>query len=178
MKLTGHTLIKLECVIEHDTDIIKLTLWQDQIPMVEDGKTYKIQKWKVRTFQGEKYIALNEESVITLSNNEIDVVPKFSEIIEQERHLIVTKIDGVESLQRYARCKSCKKKLTSTHSKLHICEICGLQQIINENYVYNTSISFLLERENSVTITLTMFEDSILKTLEIYNNAKKTHVDL
>lgn len=105
---TGCKLMKLDCVIADHTDVIKITLWDNQISAVEDRKTYKIEKGKVRTFQGEKYVTLNEDSVITLTKKEMSVVPEFSQVIEEEKSLIVTEIDGVDSLQRYARCQSCK----------------------------------------------------------------------
>lgn len=105
----------------------------------------KIEEGKLRTFEEEKYFSLNEDSIITLSSNTMNVVPQFSEIIEEQKTVIdgidgIMKIDGIESLQRNATCKLCKKKLTSTPCKLRICEICGLKQIHRSNSIGVTAL--------------------------------------
>ncbi|XP_078364150.1 uncharacterized protein LOC144648487 [Oculina patagonica] len=73
------------------------------------------------------------------------VVREFSQVVEEEKSLTVTNTDGTESLQRYARCQSCKKNLTSTDSKLHISEICGLKQIKCETLWFLESFGLTLD---------------------------------
>ena len=70
VKLTGRSLTKQDCFIADDSDVIKLTLWEKQISAVENGKTYRIDNGRVRTYQGEKYVTLNTDSTVTITKDE------------------------------------------------------------------------------------------------------------
>ena len=172
VKLTGRSLTKQDCFIADDSDVIKLTLWEKQISAVENGKTYRIDNGRVRTYQGEKYVTLNTDSTVTLTNDKNFVtVPDFLKKSEEleVKSFILNKVDGIESLQRYARCKNCRRKVKSNEEKLYTCENCGLKQIVCESDKKYTSLSLLINFDDDNNCILTMFEDVIQQMLDIYN---------
>ena len=58
--------MKLDCNIADDTNAIKLTLWDKNIPLVQEGEVYKIVNARVRSYQGKKYLSSNFDTLITI----------------------------------------------------------------------------------------------------------------
>ena len=48
--------MKLDCNIADDNNAIKLTLWDKNIPLVQEGQVYEIINARVRSYEGEKYL--------------------------------------------------------------------------------------------------------------------------
>ena len=56
VKVQERSVMKLDCNIADDTSAIKLTLWDKNIPLVQEGQVYEIVNARVRSYQGEKYL--------------------------------------------------------------------------------------------------------------------------
>lgn len=57
ISVQGLPVMKLDCNIGDDTGVIKLTLSDRNIPLVQEGHVYQFLDVRVRTFQNEKYLS-------------------------------------------------------------------------------------------------------------------------
>lgn len=91
--------MKLDCNIADDTSAIKLTLWDKNISLVQEGQVYEIVNARVRSYQGEKYLSTNFDTIITTVKSDernIKVVSQLKEDQESnsENTIIVNRIGG------------------------------------------------------------------------------------
>ena len=144
VKVQERSVMKLDCNIADDTSAIKLTLWDKNIPLVQEGQVYEIVNARVRSYQGEKYLSSSFDTIITTVRSEdarnMKVVSQLMEDEESisENTIIVSRIGGVQEIQRYAVCNSCRRKLSNLQSDLSVCDSCGLSQIKTASWRSNT----------------------------------------
>ena len=117
-----------------DTSTIKLTLGGKNIPIVQEGQVYEIIDARVRSYQGEKYLSSNFDTIITSVKSDPRNMIVVSQLMENEESIsqntiIVNRIGGVQEIQCYAVCNSCHWKLDNLQSDLSVCDSCGLSQI-------------------------------------------------
>ena len=55
--------MKLDCNVADDTNAIKLTRSDKNIALVQEGQVYEIVNARVRSFQGEKYLSANFDTI-------------------------------------------------------------------------------------------------------------------
>lgn len=82
VKVQERSVMKLDCNIGDDTGAIKLTLWDKNIPLVQEGQVYEIVNARVRSYQGEKYLSSNFDTIITTTKSDarnMTVVPQLME---------------------------------------------------------------------------------------------------
>ena len=73
-------------------------------------------------------------TIITAVKSDVRNMTFVSQIMENEESLslntiIVNRIAGVQEIQRYSVCNSCRRRLSTLQSDLSICDFCGLSQI-------------------------------------------------
>ena len=86
----------------------------------------------VRSFQGEQYLSANFETIITAVKSDVRNMTFVSQLMGNEESLslntiIVNRIAGVQEIQRYSICNSCRRRLITLQSDLSICDFCGLR---------------------------------------------------
>jgi len=172
VKVQERSLMKLDCNIADETSAIKLTLWDKNIPLVLEGKVYEIVNARVRSFQGEKYLSSNFDTIITaVKSNEqnMTVVPQLMENEDSFslKSVIVNRIAGVQEIQRYAVCNSCRRKLSNLQSDLSICDSCGLSQIQTAADQTHFSVGVFIGGEHNVL--LRVLQDQVQSFLRLYN---------
>ena len=63
--------MKLDCNVADDTSAIKFTLLDKNIALVQEGQVYQIVNARVRSFQGEKYLSANFDTIITAVKSDV-----------------------------------------------------------------------------------------------------------
>ena len=112
VKIQERSVMKLDCNIGDDTSAIKLTLWDKNIALVQEGQVYEIINARVRSFQGEKYLSVNFDTIITKVTSDVRNMTFVSQLMENEESLslntiVINRIAGVQEIQRYSVCNSC-----------------------------------------------------------------------
>ena len=111
--------MKLDCNIADDTSAIKLTLWGKNIPLVQGGQVYEIVNARVPSYQGEKYLSSNFDTIITTVKSDARNMRVVSQLMEDEGRsisentIIVNRIGG-------AVCNSCRCRLSNLQSDLSV----------------------------------------------------------
>ena len=151
--------MKLDCNIADDTSAIKLTLWDKNIPLVQEGEVFEIVNARVRSYQGEKYLSSNFETIITTVKSDARNMRVVSQLMENEESIsknttciVVNQIGGVQEIQRYAVCNSCRRKLGNLQSDLSICDSCGLSQIKTAADQTHFSVGVFIGGEHNVLL--------------------------
>lgn len=96
VKVQERSVMKLDCNIADDTSAIKLTLWDKNIPLVQEGQVYEIVNARVRSFQGEKYLSSNFDTIITTVKSNVRNMTVVPQLMENE----------VPSFTEYYNCQS------------------------------------------------------------------------
>ena len=103
VKVQERSVMKLDCNVADDTSAIKLTLWDKNIALVQEGQVYEIVNARVRSFQGEKYLSANFDTIITGVKSDVRHMTFVSQLMENEESLslntiIVNQIAGVQEI--------------------------------------------------------------------------------
>lgn len=172
VKVQERSLMKLDCNIADETSAIKLTLWDKNIPLVLEGQVYEIANARVRSFQGEKYLSGNFDTIFTAVKSDernMTVVPQLmaNEDSFSLKSVIVNRIAGVQEIQRYAVWNSCCRKLSNLQSDLSICDSCGLSQIQTAADQTHFSVGVFIGGEHNVL--LRVLQDQVQSFLKLYN---------
>ena len=133
VKVQERSVMKLDCNLADDTSAIKFTLWDKNIAFVQEGQVYEIVNARVRSFQGEKFLSANFDTINAVKSD-VRNMTFVSQLMGNEESLslntiIVNRIAGVQEIQRYSICNSCRCRLSTLQSDLSICDFCGLSQI-------------------------------------------------
>ena len=169
--------MKLDCNIGDDTGAIKLTLWDKNISLVQEGQVYEIVNARVRSYQGEKYLSSNFDTIITTTKSDarnMTVVPQLmeDEVSISENTIIVNRIGGMQEIQRYAVCNSCRRKLGNLQSDLSVCDSCGLRQIKTAEDQTQFSVGVFIGGEHNVL--LRVLQDQVKSFITLYNEQAKS----
>ena len=172
VKVQERSVMKLDCNIADDTSAIKLTLWGKNIPLVKEGQVYEIVNARVRSYQGEKHLSSNFDTIITAVKSDARNMRVVSQLMEDEEFIsentiIVNAIGGVQEIQRYAVCNSCRRRLSNLQSDLSVCDSCGLSQIKTAADQTHFSVGVFIGGEHNVL--LRVLQDQVESFVKLYN---------
>ena len=71
-----------------------------------------------------------------------------------ENTITVNRIGGVQEIQRYAVCNSCRRRLSNLQSDLSICDSCGLSQIKTAADQTHFSVGIFIGRVHNVLLRI------------------------
>ena len=172
VKVQERSVMKLDCNIADDTSAIKLTLWDKNIPLVQEGQVYEVVNARVRSYQGEKYLSSNFDTIISTVKSDARNMRFVSQLMENEESIsentiIVNRLGGVQEIQRYAVCNSCRRKLGNLQSDLTVCDSCGLSQIKTVADQTHFSVGIFIGGEHKVV--LRVLQDQVESFIKLYN---------
>ena len=166
--------MKLDCNIADDTSAIKLTLWDKSIALVQEGQVYQIVNARVRSFQGEKYLSANFDTIITTVKSD---VRNMTFVLKNEslslNTIIVNRIAGVQEIQRYSISNSCRRRLSTLQSDLSFCDSCGLSQIKTAADQLHFSVGIFIGEEHNVF--LRVLQDQVEAFIKLYNEQAESY---
>ena len=178
VKIQERSVMKLDCNIADDTSAIKLTLWDKDIALVQEGQVYEIVNPMVRSFQAEKFLSGNFDTIITRVTSDVRNMTFVSQLMENEESLslntiVINRIAGVQEIQRYSVCNSCHRKLNTLQSELSICDSCGLSQIKTAADQTHFSVGIFIGGEHNVL--LRVLQDQVESFIKLYNKQAESY---
>ena len=178
VKVQERSVMKLDCNIVDDTSAIKLTLWSKNIPLGQEGQVYEIVNARVRSYQGDKYLSSNFDTIITIVKSDAQNMRVVSQLMEDEKStsentITVNGIGGVQEIQRYAVCNSCHRRLGNLHSDLSICDSCGLSQIKTAEDQTHFSVGIFIGGVHNVLLRI--LQDQVESFIKLYNEQAESH---
>ena len=178
VKVQERSVMKLDCKIADDTSAIKLTLWGKNIPLVQEGQVYEIVNARVRSYQGEKYLSSNFDTIITIAKSDAQNMRVVSQLMEDEESIsentiTVNRIGGVQEIQRYAVCNSCRRRLGNLQSDLSICDSCGLSQIKTAADQTHFNVGIFIGGVHNVLLRI--LQDQVESFIKLYNEKAESH---
>ena len=170
--------MKLDCNIADDTSAIKLTLWDKNIPLVQEGQVYEIVNARVRSYQGEKYLSSNFDTIITTVKSDARNMRFVSQLMENEESIsentiVVNRIGGVQEIQRYSVCNNCRRKLGNLQSDLSVCDSCGLSQIKTSADQTHFSVGIFIGGEHKVL--LRVLQHQVESFIKLHNERAESY---
>ena len=178
VKVQERSVMKLDCNIADDTSAIKLTLWGKSIPLVHEGQVYEIVNARVRSYQGEKYLSSNFDTIITIVKSDAQNMRVVSQLMEDEESISentinVNRIGGVQEIQRYSVCNSCRRRLGNLQSDVSVCDSCGLSQIKTAADQTHFSVGIFIGGVHNVLLRI--LQDQVESFIKLYNEQAESH---
>ena len=161
-----------ETTFADSTGTIVVDIWEQHIPMVENGKVYRIAPVKVRSWAGKKKLSTTVRSVVT----EIIADDTLSKVFVSEEDLNtvdcnevtvkVSNIHSVQAVETFIHClnKYCSKRLLQPSAgKIVHCDRCGYT-MISSNCTKQVCAKIVIQLESGEQVNLTAFQ-SVLNSI-------------
>ena len=112
------------------TSAANVSLWQNDIGSMVEGKSYRLSNVVVSCYQSSKYLSLPKGATIIECADLGDVAE--DDLAEDFVTVIDAEVVGVLTLGSYPACiaQACKSKVTPTSGKLGCCSKCEMMQHI------------------------------------------------
>ena len=133
---------------------------------------------RVRSFQGEKYLSSNFDTIITTVKSDARNMRVVSQLMQNEESIsentiTVNRIGEVQEIQWYAVCNSCRRKLGNLQSNLSVCDFCGLSQIKTAADQTHFSVGVFIGGEHNVL--LRVLQDQVESFIKLYNEQAESY---
>ena len=162
---------KADCSLTDPSGTIKLTLWEDFINDVQEGKTYTFYNVRViKEYKSDKLALGTTLQDCTMSESE-DFAEPVAQPLELPDSFMTTEakieIKGLTAFGRYLSCLQCRKKIAdgSLSAKILKCRDCGLTQKKDkclENCYAHAKVS---QDDNQFVVTF--FHEEIKKIFDL-----------
>lgn len=126
-KTGGKELKKRDVVVGDETGSCRLVLWEADVDILEEGKSYKLVDVGVRKYGVDKYLSFMSKSSQKLVEDVGDVSEQSIECGETDDfgHVIEGDISAVISENEYLSCKFCRSKAVSEDGVIAECCKCS-----------------------------------------------------
>ena len=161
--------IKEDNVIFQEKENIRLTIWNDLIDEVEDGKCYSFSHIKLSDFNND-HLTTSFYTIVTPSDsNENILVPDQFEITDDLSSVTVQGVSKVGRPDAFLACGVCKKKVVESNirSKAYTCFNCEGSHVIGtllkDRFVIDVTVVF----EGGRPIVLVMLSDVAIALYDV-----------
>lgn len=141
-------------------------LWEENIGILDEGKSYTLKAFRVAEYDGVKYLAMSRESEVVPSDDITDAVePQPTEAMTDSTFVTIKKpkIAAVYKLQSFKMCVRCRSPVEPGIPPLGRCSKadCGILQ--DYTLCETTNVAELLIVDSSTKLCLFAFNDYIAK---------------
>ena len=176
-KIVGKNNFRLaEAVIADGATTLQLDIWEDKIPLIEEGKVYSFNGLRVREWRKELKLSASTEAKISLLKqdeivgNHLDFEAKETDINDfKENTLKVRSIISIKSMNPFIQCVNCNKKIVQDQGESVVCcDNCG-HHMNRANCKTNIAANIIVSVDNqdsdleSEPLRLTAFQDVLMK---------------
>ena len=163
---------KVQTVILADsTEIIRLTLWEQNIEKVQMGTCYHITDLISSSYKSYIQLTTTQDTTFTAIEQIEDVKDDFSSL--QNIRSINGKMDFC-SLSSQLKCMHCTKPINTTDNQIIAkCSSSGVKQKVSQQQMSNV-LKFQLKTKDEKKIKLVIFATALQKFKQTYNLIKKS----
>ena len=145
--------LKQEILLCDSTSSATLTLWEDDINMMIEGKSYQMNRLVVRSFLGKNHLSMPPSGASIEEINDLEnVIATTSSITEGEHDEYLTNvtISGVQQLESLHICINCKKEIHPASDTVTTCAHCETTQ--REGNCRQTAKLFIKTEHTRITV--------------------------
>lgn len=181
MEITPSQKLKLaKGTFADKSGIIQVDIWEQFIPMIQEGKIYQISPIQVRVWNEEKKLSTTFRSVVTEIQDESLAQLTVSEdqinVDDPSIEFQVPNIYSVEQLQTLIHCVNCSQRIIqATAARIVHCDICQ-HTMSAENCKRQLHAKLLFQSPKAETLTLTAFENALSTVVENISNLSQTEI--
>ena len=121
--------LKQDVILADSTGFAKLTLWEEYVTSLIEGRSYRFKNLVVKSYQSSKYLSRGEGTDVD-SINDIGIVATTSCVAEECCSTTLNNciVVGVPELETYKLCLKCKSRVEPVSSLLGSCSNCRMMQ--------------------------------------------------
>lgn len=155
----------MNSVINDSTQMVNLSLWEQDIDQVVSGRVYRVSNVRVRLFNGTKLLTSTRNSTFEEINDETEA-KKLLDDLNDLKSMVVQSIQQIENIDRFLKCLHCNKKLqTSITGKIIACDSCHHRMRVAD-CPKSISVRLTMLREDHTAISLTVFLENLEKVIQ------------
>ena len=126
-------LYKQDIVISDATGSARLTVWQDQINILEQDKSYKLDNLTVRSYNGSKYLTLPKSEFVVKNVDDIGEVKEEQVVMDyKENEIIDAEVTAVADFVQGRVCISCQCNVEPINERIGRCTQCSITQRLDK----------------------------------------------
>lgn len=162
-----------ETTFADSTGTIVVDIWEQHIPMIENGKVYRIAPVQVRSWAGKKKLSTTVRSIVTeiaddtlskvfVSEEDLNTVD-FNEVTVK-----VSNIHSVQAVETFIHClnKYCSRRLLQPSAgKIVHCDRCGYT-MRSSNCTKQVCAKIVIQLESGEQVNLTAFQSVLNRIFE------------
>ena len=116
--------VKEDCLLNDETGELSFHMWEEQLPLFTNKKTYNLQYLVLKTYAGDRYLASTRKTVAeeVTDNPQIPINDEYDEGID---NFSIIPFELVKNVEIFYACNNCKKKVPVTHAKKIKYNACG-----------------------------------------------------
>ena len=145
--------VKQEVLVCDTTSSATITLWEDDVGMLIEGKSYLFNRVIIKCFLGKSHLSMPPSGATAEEINNLENVVATSASItdnEDDEHLTNVTVTGVQQLESVHTCISCKREDTPTSDTVTTCTHCETTQI--KGNCKHTAKLFIKNDSSRVTV--------------------------
>ena len=148
-----------------------VTLWESDVHMLIENKSYQMNKLIVRSYLGTYYLSIQS------TGSTIDEIDDLEDIIsdpepstnDDNEFLTAVTVAGVQQLESVYSCINCKKYISATSDGLVVCEFCHTtQKPTSQRY----TAKLFIQNSDQHRISLRADDDTLNKIAQTDGNIK------
>ena len=151
---------KQEVLLSDSTGSAMLTLWEDDINMLIEGKSYQTNRLVVKCFLGKTHLSMPPTGATIEEIDDLENVIQTASSLNDdndEEYLQNVSVTGIQHLESVYTCINCKKAIHPTTETVAVCDICKTTQKMG-----NHRLTAKLFIENQCArVTLRAYHDSL-----------------
>ena len=152
---------KQDVIVADSTGSITCVLWEGDIGMMEEKRSYRLQNVCVNSFRGNKFLSVGKETckvseVSDIGDVDINLVSEDGLV-----HLENVEVIGVQSIMCYRSCISCKGKVEEVKENTARCSKCAMLQKLDRCGNESSCRVVVSTQDNSTTKLLNVFSTII-----------------
>ena len=122
---------KQEVEVADGSDVGNVVLWEGDIGKLEDGVSYQLNRFKVRSFRGKNFLSMPPCGASILMIEDIGAVAQGDPNDDDLETLVAARVLGVHQFESFYSCFFCKKGVIEKHDgSCGECNLCKTMQVL------------------------------------------------
>jgi len=170
IKATGKQLSKADFLLADKTAVFRCVAWEEHLHALQQDNTYSITNATLRSYNGEKYVSIGQNSTIAQVDDMLHVIDDEAPTVSIPRSKVIKgELVNVITTDTYKSCHNCNIKVSTLDSNALIttCNNCN-SKMKTSKCATRTVANVILEDDHNTSYKVSIFDD-VIKQLNVYS---------
>ena len=152
--------LKQEVILADSTATAMITLWETDVNMLIEGKSYQMSKLVVRSFLGKQHLSFppTGSTLEEIDHLENVIIPDTPLDDDDDEYLVAVTVTGIQQFEYVYTCINCKKPVRATTDMTAECDVCHTTQRMSN---HRFTAKLFIQAASDQHVTLRAYHDAI-----------------